>query len=438
MIDPPTNLPAEVALLGGVMGLGRIDEAAAHVTASDFYRHAHRIVWDACLALSDRVDPIDLSTVTAALAAKGQLDEVGGAAALSDMLAEGAPSSKAVAHHGREVATAARRRRVIEAARRLALAVKESGEGIDEAVEEAVESFTVKAGRSGIIDREDLALAIIDRLGTSDEAGVSTGWPKLDRFYRVPRGMMTVVTGVPGHGKSTWVDSLVVQLAQHHGWRFAMFSPEQAPAEKHALRLIHTVSGKDPQTLGGRLERGMDWVLDHFTFLDDQHDNTIAGILSRARLVARRGRLDGLVVDPWNKIRHERGRHARDDLYLQDALHQVTRFSRQTGVHVWVVAHPLKMERETPNSSRWKVPTVYDISGGSEWNNQADAIISVWRDQDGEDQDPAIAEVAVQKVRDQGQWGRLGGTKLVFVEERRMFGTLGAINDDRSSERTTA
>ena len=426
MIEAPTNLSAEVSLLGGVLGLGRLDEAMAHVSAGDFHRNAHRIVWEACLHLSDAMDPIDLSTVTGRLAATGQLDEVGGAAALSDLLTAGAPSGKAIAHHAREVARTAQRGRIIDAARRLAVEVHDSGDDLDGAVDRAVEAFTSRRDRSGIIDRDDLALKIIDRLTSDDDTGVETGWPRVDRLYRVPRGMVTVVTGVPGHGKSTWLDALVANLARIHDWRFVMFSPEQSPAEKHATRLIHTSSGENPASLGDRFEAGMDWVLDHFTFLDDQHDNTVPGILSRARLVARRGQLDGLVIDPWNKVKHDRSKHGTDQLYLQEALHQLTRFARHTGVHVWVVAHPTKMERESPNSSRWRVPTVYDILGGSEWNNQADAIVSVWRDQDSEEQGSAITEVAVQKIRDQGQWGRLGGTRLRFEESRRRFFELSA------------
>jgi replicative DNA helicase len=420
MTDLPANVEAEAALLGGLLNCGQVAEVAPYLDPGDFTVNAHRTVYDACVELAARFQPVEITNVTAYLADAGTLDHVGGAVALYDLTVNAAPAAS-LGFQARRVSATARRRNVIRAARQLAIHAQREADGLDTAIDTAVEAFTARQGQSGIVARDGLELAIAERLASGGDPGVSTGWDHLDRFYRVPRGMVTVVTGVPGHGKSTWVDALIANLARLHDWRFAMFSPEQSPSEKHALRLIQTVAGEAPEALGDRLSDAMSWTLDRFVWLDDQADNTLAGVLSRARLVASRDRLDGLVIDPWNKLSHDRGRHSRDDLYLQDALHRLTRFARQTGVHVWVIAHPLKMHRESPSSSRWQTPSVYDISGGSEWNNQADAIISVWRDQDGEEGDPSVTEVAVQKVRDQGVWGQLGGVRMQFVENKRRF-----------------
>ena len=420
MIDLPTSVTSETALLGGLILNGtRLDEASAHLTRDDFTVEAHRDVWQTLTALAADYQPIALDTVTARLADAGKLDHVGGAVALYDLTAEGCVGAS-VAFHARQIADTARRRKVVSEARKLAIHAAKETSGLDDAIDATVEAMTSRA-QSGVVARDDLELAVIDRLASGADTGVSTGWENVDKLYRPARGMVTVVTGVPGHGKSTWLDGLVVNLARLHGWKMCMFSPEQAPAAKHAVNLIQTASGEPAEDLGERLQQGMDWVLDHFTMLDDQADNTISGVLSRARLVARRGQLDGLVVDPWNQLTHDRGKHHSDQQYLQDALHKVRRFARQTGTHVWVVAHPVKMTREPGSTSRWEVPSVYDVLGGSEWNNQADAIISVWRDQDGERQDPSVTEVAVQKVRDQGVWGRLGACRLQFVDRKRQF-----------------
>lgn len=433
MIELPANVESETALLGGLLLAGsRFDEASAHVVPDDFTVDAHRTIWQTMMKLARDYTLIAVDTVTSRLAAERELDHVGGPLALSDLAAEGCVAGS-IAYHAREVAAVSRRRKVVDQARRLALHAANERDGIDQAIDTAVEQMTSRTAQAGIVSRDDLELAVIDRLTQGTDTGVSTGWDNLDRFYRVPRGMVTVVTGVPGHGKSTWLDCLVVNLAKQHGWRMAMFSPEQSPPSKHALNLIQTASGADPQHLGDGLQSRMDWVLDHFTMLDDQADNTVPGILSRARLVAQRGQLDGLVIDPWNKIAHDRARHGSDQLYLQDALHRLTRFARHTGVHVWVVAHPVKMQREPGTASRWEVPSVYDILGGSEWNNQADAIVCVWRDQDSEKDDGSITTVAVQKVRDSGVWGRIGGVRLKFAEDRRRFARLSMLE---STERT--
>lgn len=426
-VDLPTNLPAERGLLGGLVAGGPTSEATAHCDVDDLTVHAHRLIFQTAVELTVAGTTVDLSSITAHLASSGKLEEAGDVPGVASLLGEGAPVASQIRWHAVQVSQVARRRRVIESARQLATHAAQEPDGLDAAVDAAVEAMMVRRGQTGIVDADTLRSAIAARMDGGGDTGVSTGWVTLDAFYRVPRGMVTVVTGVPGHGKSTVVDCLVANLARLHGWRFAMFSPEQAPAGKHALRLIHTAGGHGPELLGDRFDAAQEWVLDHFTWIDDQHDNTLSSVLSRARLVARRGQLDGLVIDPWNKLAHDRSRHARDDLYIQEALHQLTRFARQSGVHVWVVAHPKQMQRETPKSSRWEVPSVYDISGGSEWNNQADAIVTVWRDQDGEEDDPSVTEVAVQKVRDQGVWGRLGGTRLLFDASKRQFGRYSTI-----------
>ena len=68
-------------------------------------------------------------------------------------------------------------------------------------------------------------------------AGSSTGWPSVDRHYTVAPGQLTVLTGWPGSGKSEWLDALILNLARR-GWRFAIYSPENAPPELHVAKYL--------------------------------------------------------------------------------------------------------------------------------------------------------------------------------------------------------
>ncbi|MDD2998731.1 MAG: hypothetical protein PHV05_06675 [Candidatus Riflebacteria bacterium] len=56
--------------------------------------------------------------------------------------------------------------------------------------------------------------------------GLTAGWPEFDKLYTVRPGDLTVVTGIPSHGKSEFLDALIIKLAQKHGLRFALCSPE--------------------------------------------------------------------------------------------------------------------------------------------------------------------------------------------------------------------
>jgi twinkle protein len=80
--------------------------------------------------------------------------------------------------------------------------------------------------------------------------------------------------------------------------------------------------------------------------------------------------------------------------YVSQLLGKVRRFAQHYGVHVWFVAHPAKMPRDSSGSR--PVPTLYDISGSANWVNKADIGIVIHRDID---KDPAVTEIQVRKVR---------------------------------------
>lgn len=73
--------------------------------------------------------------------------------------------------------------------------------------------------------------------------GADTGWPLLDRHYSVRPGEWTLVTGIPGHGKSEFLDAMTINLAARHGWRFGIFSPENQPFSLHLAKLAEKYTG---------------------------------------------------------------------------------------------------------------------------------------------------------------------------------------------------
>ena len=72
------------------------------------------------------------------------------------------------------------------------------------------------------------------------QRGLETGWSSLDRHYSISQesGELHIVTGIPGHGKSEFLDALMVNLAKKEGWNIGLFSPENFPLEYHASKLI--------------------------------------------------------------------------------------------------------------------------------------------------------------------------------------------------------
>lgn len=243
--------------------------------------------------------------------------------------------------------------------------------------------------------------------------GAVTGWPTLDWHYTVREGQLTIVTGIPGSGKSVWLDALMVNLAVRHGWRFGVCSPENKPVPRHIAQLIQKYIGK-PFGIGPTTrmtveekDAGKDWVGRHFEFVLPE-ENTIDSILERARVLSVRSGIKGFVIDPWTEIDHSRPNNQSETEFIHQSLSKIRSFGFNHACHVWVVAHPTKLQKNTDGV--YPVPTLYDISGSAGWFNKADNGIAVWRDKVNEN---VPVQLHVQKIRF-AETGGLGMVELRF------------------------
>lgn len=244
---------------------------------------------------------------------------------------------------------------------------------------------------------------------------VSTGWTGMDRYLRLYPSQFVVVTGVPNHGKSTWLNNLAMNVAKGEGWHCAIatFEARVKPFLRSQLRRLH----------GGMNDEADAFIEDRFAFIDqtpagDDDDADIDWLLDKASDSVIRNGTKLLIVDPWNEIEHKRGRDRSETEYIGHAIRQMKRFGRDFDCVVAVVAHPQKMnDRNVVGGIR--KPTLYDINGSANWYNKADHGIVVHRP----DVNSNIAHVSVQKVREQPMAGTLGtqcfqmaATSRVYVE----------------------
>ena len=255
--------------------------------------------------------------------------------------------------------------------------------------------------------------------------GQLTGWVQVDEFYTVRGGEFTVVTGIPGHGKSEWIDALMVNLAKAEGWGFAIFSPENQPLERHVAKILEKYSerpfyqsrviwdpatGKDTRYV--RLPReelkvARSIMNAFFTFVLPPEDKmTVDGILELCTHVVLKKGIKGVVIDPWNEIDHTRPERMTETEYISYCLSKIRRFSRQYGLHLWLVAHPTKMKKQ--ENGMYLPPTPYDISGSAHWRNKADNCITVYRDMESN-----AVDIHIQKIRFK-EIGKIGKATLHY------------------------
>jgi twinkle protein len=256
--------------------------------------------------------------------------------------------------------------------------------------------------------------------GGGPARGASTGWPGLDAYYTVRPGEWTLITGIPGHGKSSFLDNLIVNLARDKDWKFLVFSAENQPVVRHAAGLASIYIGKPfGPSERARMDRE-DWsyagaFLDtQIAFLDPAFmDCTLDWILSAAREEIQYRGLNALVIDPWNELDHSRPAGMTETEHISAALSKIRRFAREHSVHIFVVAHPTKLQRDRTlegNSNTYPVPTPWDVAGSAHWRNKADNCLTVWRDVTDELHE---THIHIQKIRFR-EVGRVGVCKMYY------------------------
>ena len=226
------------------------------------------------------------------------------------------------------------------------------------------------------------------------QRGVTIGHENFDRLLSFETKRLCVVTGIPGSGKSEFIDEIAERLNMRYGWRFAYFSPENAPLAYHASKLIEKFTGKkfDKQHLTfGEYKQVKQHLETDFFFIAPHNDYRLDTILERAKFLVRRRGIKALVIDPYNRLEDE-SEGQNETKYISRLLDKLTNFAQLNDVLIILMAHPTKMPKNKDGVI--EAPTLYDISGSANFNNKADFGIVVHRNRLEN-----TVEVHVQKVK---------------------------------------
>lgn len=236
----------------------------------------------------------------------------------------------------------------------------------------------------GEIKMDDMCDTVIDFYDNGYPQGnaceLSKEFDELITFYP---GQLTIVTGIPGSGKSEIVDGIMAGLVKKFQWNFGIASFECAP-EIHVTKLAEKLVKKSfdfrkdssQRISKEELERSIITIDKHFHFMNlSLVDVTIDGLIDKAIEFVKRYGINGLLFDPWNCIEaKEEGTN-----YILQCLNKLINFLEKYKVHGFLVAHPYKLKKDL-QTKRYPVPTLYDISGSAHFFNRTHNGISVYRD----------------------------------------------------------
>ncbi len=311
---PPQDLAAEQSVLGAMlMSKDAIADVVEVVKGRDFYRPAHELIYDAMLDLYGRGEPVDPITVADELGKRGELERVGGALYLHDLLASVAVAANA-GYYSEIVRDKAVLRRLVEASIKVSqLGYQGQGDVTDivDAAQQAI--YEVSEGKTSedytplsqlIEPTIDEMEAIGNRGGMM--SGVPTGFAELDELTNgLHPGQMIIIAARPAMGKSTLALDFARAAAIKHHLTTAFFSLEMSKTEivmrllsaEAQVALNHIRGGKMTEEDWSRVVRKTAQVSEAPFYIDDSPNLTMMEIRAKARRLKQRNDLKLVIID---------------------------------------------------------------------------------------------------------------------------------------------
>ena len=264
-----------------------------------------------------------------------------------------------------------------------------------EAVRKSIEGAQ-EVPLEGIYTAADVKEELLALFEKGLQKGATLGMGELDDMLSLEVGRLMIVTGIPGDGKSEFLDEMAVHLSLNYDWRCAWFSPENFPVTLHHPKLIEKLIGK--RFLKGLItptefEAAVNYLSHNFFDILPEEGYRVDTILEKAEALVRRKGIRVFILDPYNCLEHQIPTGQSETQYISEFLEKLRSFARRRQVLVVLAAHPTKMKRD-PLTKQFPVPTMYDISGSAAFFNKADFGIAIERDRTKE-----VTRVHVQKVK---------------------------------------
>lgn len=243
---------------------------------------------------------------------------------------------------------------------------------------------------------------------------ISTGLTDVDDIFSVSPGLLTVVTGIPGSGKSTFIDQIMVNLARQKEYVCAICSFENPPAV-HIGKLMQMLYQKHffpTDDIGPRMERKevdaiKPFIHRHFKFLqqEDGKKATVESIIERIKTAVFRWGVQVVVIDPYNYIARKNNEESETS-WIDNMLTELRLVASLYKLHIFFVAHPTKMPMDADGN--YQVPKGYSISGSAAWFSKPDFGLTVHRE-------PNTNAVRIVNWKTRYDWlGKIGEVKVIY------------------------
>ena len=430
----PHNLEAERSVLGAILiHNDAFNVAAELVDSGDFFRDAHRRVFDTMVDLNERGQAIDLVTLKDELARSGDLDDVGGAAYIA-ALVDGVPRSTNVEHYARIVKERATLRNLIQSANRILGMAYRAEEDADTLLDQAEqEIFSIAEGRihTGFVPLSDLVQGSLTAIEQLQEhkglvTGVPSGFVDIDSLTSgFQPAELIIIAARPSMGKT----SFVLNVAQHVGIKtdrsVGLFSLEMSK-EQLFMRMLTAEAEVDSHRFRGgflserdygRLSTAIGRLADAKVFIDDSAGLGVLEMRAKARRLKAEHGLDLLVID-YLQLMQGRGRFENRTQELASISRSLKALAKELDVPVLALSQ-LSRAPEARSDHR---PQLADLRESGALEQDADVVMFIFREEqyDPTPENENLAELIIGKQRN----GPTGVVKLAFLKQHTRFANL--------------
>lgn len=435
---PPQNTQAEISLLGALLlDKDAIIKIADGVASTDFYATKHQIIFAAILNLYEKREPIDVVTLANKLEQAGELETIGGASYLTNLV-NSVPSAAHVANYASIVRSKATLRNLIQAASTINnLAYDETNplDSLLDASEQTLFEVSQKHLKQNFTSLKDVLAESFDRLDSLHKdkkriRGLPTGFKSLDNLLAgLQKSDLIVLASRPSMGKTSLALNIAQHVATKEGVPVGIFSLEMSK-EQLIDRLLASVAGIDSWRLRtGNLEdrdfekinKAMGVLAEAPLYIDDSPMANVMEMRTKARRLQSEHDL-GLIVIDYLQLMSGR-------FQTQDRVNEVSEISRglkglARELNIPVLA--LSQLNRSVESRSPQIPQLADLRESGSIEQDADVVMFIYREDfyQKETDRRNIADVLIKKHRN----GPVGDIELFFQPEQMMFRSIDKIH----------
>jgi len=428
---PPQNIDAERSTLGSMLlEKEAIYRACEILRPEDFYREAHRVVFEVVVRLANKGEPVDIITVSEELKQGEMIEKIGGIPFLTS-LANAVPTAANVEYYARIVEEKAILRAMIRAATEIVSASYEAAQEVDAILDEAekkIFQITQKRNIKGYVSLKSILIETFERIEALYDSkggvtGLPTGFVDLDRMTAgFQPSDLIILAARPSMGKTTFALNIASHAAIGLKVPIIMFSLEMSK-EQLALKLLCSEAGVDNQRIRTgtlvdsdwpRLSHALGKLSDAVMFIDDTPSVSVMEIRAKSRRIKAESGL-GLIIIDYLQLMQSRGKAENRQQEVSEISRSLKSLARELEVPVVALS---QLSRAVEQRSD-KKPNLADLRESGSLEQDADIVAFLYREDyyNQETDRKNITDLIVAKQRN----GPVGTVEFLFQKEMSKF-----------------